>query len=209
MSATLQRPHSEPHSQRPQSLDRRKVVVHAEGPADRAVNIAVAGVVPEHLLDGGEIVHLAIKPSMWSVLLVSGRWILLGVAMYFFSCSEWCPLQFHWYVYQAGFWIALGRLGWAVLEWVSTLYVLTNLRVMRLRGVFNVELFECRLQRVQNTFLTLSFAERLIRIGTITFQTAGQLGTASWRMVAHPWEVHEQVVAAIHRAQDRISPGAV
>jgi uncharacterized membrane protein YdbT with pleckstrin-like domain len=153
-------------------------------------------------------VHLAIKPSMWFVALSSFRWVALGVAMMVFSTSDWSPGQFKWYIYYAGCWIALGRIGWSVLEWVSTLYVLTNYRVMRLRGVFNIDLFECRLRNVQNTFLTASFAERILRIGTITFQT-GSAGTASWRMVARPWEIHEQVVAAIRRAQDRNGNGSV
>jgi uncharacterized membrane protein YdbT with pleckstrin-like domain len=101
--------------------------------------------------------------------------------------------------------VAGARLAWAILEWVSRLYVLTNHRVMRIRGVFYVELFECALSRLQNTYATFSPLERLSRTGTITFQTAagGPGGTASWRIVSRPLEVHEKLREAIRREQNR------
>jgi uncharacterized membrane protein YdbT with pleckstrin-like domain len=99
-------------------------------------------------------------------------------------------------------------MGWATLEWVSRLYVLTNRRVMRLRGVFNVELFECALSRIQNTYVTLSVGERATRTGTVTFQTAGGPGAeASWRIVARPLEIHERLREAIGRANRRNGNG--
>lgn len=192
MTATLDRPRSTP----------RDVKVHAEG---NAVKLASHAVVPEHLLDGGEIVILAIKPSMWFVPLVSARWILAGIGLMALGMSEWSPPEFQWYFLRAGAWAAVLRIGWAILEWVSTLYVLTNHRLMRIRGVFHVELFECRLKKIQNMYLSLTLAERLTRTGTLVFMTAAAAGggSAMWRIVARPLEVHEQVVAAIRKAQDR------
>ena len=77
--------------------------------------------------------------------------------------------------------LMIARLSWAVLEWVSRLYVLTNRRVMRIRGVFNVEMFECPLDRIQNTEVQLSITERLVRVGTVMIETAGTWGQASWK----------------------------
>ncbi len=108
--------------------------------------------------------------------------------------------------------MSLIRLGWATLQWVSRLYVLTNRRVLRLRGVLDVVLFECPLHKIQNTWLTLSLAERLTRVGTITLQTAGGSatsgGTASWRLISRPLEVHEKLRSAINRAQNRGNDGS-
>ena len=93
-------------------------------------------------------------------------------------------------------------MGFAILEWASRLYILTNRRVMRIRGVFNVNLFECSLLKIENTDVTLSWFERLFGLGTVSFATAGTGPyETSWTCVARPLEVHEQVRAAINRAR--------
>ena len=100
--------------------------------------------------------------------------------------------------------VALGaaRVGFALLQWVARLYVLTNRRVLRLMGILNIDLFECPLTKIQNTYLTLAWYERLTGLGTIAFATAGTGGIeASWAYVNHPLEVHERIRSAIHRAQ--------
>jgi hypothetical protein len=92
--------------------------------------------------------------------------------------------------------------GVAALQWVSRLYVLTNRRIMRLTGILNVDLFECPLTKIQHTYLTLAWYERLTGVGTIAFATSGTGGTeASWTHVQNPLELHERVRSAIHRAQ--------
>ena len=173
--------------------------------------MAVGEVVPAHLLDGGEVVCFAIKPSAWFVLLVSLRWVVIGLLLTVLAGMEFVPAASRWHLYQAAFWLTGARLAWAMLEWVSRLYVLTNRRVMRIRGVFNVDLFECTLDRIQNTAASLTLPERIVRVGTITFQTAGGGGgvggAASWQMVARPLEVHEKLREAIRRAQDRGNNG--
>lgn len=187
---------------------RPRVVAQSEGGG--AVLAQMEEVVPAHLLDGGEVVHFAIKPSLWFIPIDSTRWLASGLLLALAANLTWLADQ-AWYLYQAALWMCLIRLGWATLQWVSRLYVLTNRRVMRLRGVFNVELFECPLHRIQNTWLTLSLAERLTRIGSITLQTAGGSATAggavSWRMISRPLEVHEKLRAAINRAQNRGNDG--
>jgi uncharacterized membrane protein YdbT with pleckstrin-like domain len=181
--------------------ERRGLVAHAEGRGGAV--LAVPSAVPAHLLDGDEIICFAIKPSPWFVLLVSLRWIVLAVVVGLLADSRWAPAHLRWYLWQSAVWIAALRLGWAVLEWVSRLYVLTDRRAVRIRGVFNVELFECPLSRIQDTYVSLSIAERLTRIGTVTFRTASGGGGASWRMVSRPLEVHEKLREAIRKSGAR------
>jgi uncharacterized membrane protein YdbT with pleckstrin-like domain len=96
----------------------------------------------------------------------------------------------------------LVRLVVGCLQWFSRLYVLTNRRVLRVKGVLNVQVFECRLERIQNTFMSLSLPERLTGMGTIFFATAGTgLPEAAWLMINRPREVHEIIVTYIERAQ--------
>ncbi|MFH1418620.1 MAG: PH domain-containing protein [Planctomycetota bacterium] len=183
----------------------------AESPSTSAVKLPVSELVPAHLLDGGEVVHFAIKPSPWFVVLVSLRWLLVAIVLGLAALQDFFPQQYRGNMYQLAAGVAGVRLAWAILEWVSRLYVLTNKRVMRIRGVFNVELFECALDRLQNTYGTFSLPERLTRVGTISVQTAaaggGPGGTASWRIVSRPLEVHEQLRDAIRRARNRGSNG--
>ena len=166
-------------------------------------SIVAADVVPAHLLDGGEIVILAIKPSLWSVVFLSARW-WIAMLMVIVSAGwlrRFVPGLDAETIAQAAAMVILVRMGFAVLQWVSRLYVLTNRRVMRLTGIMNVDLFECSLQRIQNTYLTLTWYERLTGVGTISFATAGTSGVeASWTHVNSPLELHERVRSAIHRA---------
>lgn len=188
----------------------RHRVAQADSPTGSAIEVPVTGVVPAHLLSGDEVVHFAIKPSLWFVVLVSLRWLTIAGLLAFVASRAFFPNEYRLYMYQLAAAIAGVRLLWATLEWVSRLYVLTNRRVMRIRGVFNVELFECALDRIQNTYATFSIWERITRVGTISFQTAaaGEIGgTASWRVVARPLEVYEKLRNAIRRAQNRGSNG--
>lgn len=173
-----------------------KAVTHAE-------------LVPEHLLDGGEIVIFAIKPSLWFIVFTSIRW-LIGMAVVILlagwlksGIERLLPVN-AMFIVNAALVLGAARVIFAMLQWASCLYVLTNRRVMRLFGVMNVDVFECSLMKIQNTFLTLTWYERLTRLGTISFATAGTGGVeASWHHVNDPLEVHERVRSAIHDAQNR------
>jgi hypothetical protein len=168
-------------------------------------HIDASSLVPAELLDGGEIIIFAVKPSLWFVLLKSARW-LLGMVLTILV-AEWVgeaafPLSKGTLIQGA---VALGgaRVGLALLQWVSRLYILTNRRIMRLTGIFNIDLFECQLTKIQSTFLTMAWYERILGIGTISFATAGAGGgiEVSWVHVNDPLELHERVRAAINRAQ--------
>ncbi|HSW47053.1 MAG TPA: PH domain-containing protein [Phycisphaerae bacterium] len=166
--------------------------------------IASADLLPAHLLGGDEIIILAVKPSLWFVLFQSFRWVAaMALAVWFVGWfGHLTPFLKTPLVVNAAVAIAAARVGLAMMQWVSRLYVLTNRRVLRIKGIFNIDLFECPLVKVQNTYLTLTWYERLFGLGSITFATAGTAGfEPAWINVNQPLEVHEQVRAAIHKAQ--------
>jgi hypothetical protein len=169
-----------------------------------AGQLAQADLIPVQLLDGDEIVIFAVKPSLWYVLFTSARWLIAMAVV--IALVGWLGPQIPGLnpplVIKAALALGGARLGFALLQWVSRLYVLTNRRIMRLRGIFNVDLFECQLNKIQNTYLTLTWYERLAGLGSISFATAGTGGVeASWTNLNCPMEVHERVRSAIHRAQ--------
>ena len=100
--------------------------------------------VPQEVLDGGEIVVLAIKPSMWYLVLVSIRWLAAVAVVILLSPSlgRALPAFPDSMVMQLALGITAVRLIAALLQWSSRLYVLTNRRVMCYRGVLQVKLFE-------------------------------------------------------------------
>jgi len=161
-----------------------------------------AHVVPAQLLDGDEIVILAIKPSLWFVIFVSFRWLvamglLVAGAIWLIPQPTWQAITI-----QAAVGVAAVRLIVGLLQWASRLYILTDRRVRLIRGVFNVRVFECSLVRIQHTELRLAIHERLLRLGSIWFTTAGTgLVDAVWLHLARPLEVHERVREAINRAK--------
>jgi hypothetical protein len=169
-----------------------------------AGQLAPADLLPAQLLDGDEIVIFAVKPSLWFVLFTSARWLLImGLLIAASGWLDMVPGLNRQLVVKAALALGGARVGFALLQWVSRLYVLTNRRIMRLRGIFNVDLFECQLNKIQNTYLTMSWYERPAGLGTIAFATAGTGGIeASWTNVNNPLELHERVRSAIHRAQN-------
>lgn len=173
------------------------------GTGSESGSIDATNLVPAEILDGGEIIILALKPSLWYVAIKSARWIV-GLVL--------TLLVLHWLgagalpikkavIAQAAVVLTGARLGLALLQWVSRLYILTNRRIIRLTGIFNVDLFECQLAKIQSTFLTMAWYERILKIGTISFATAANGIGCDWTHVNNPLELHERVRAAIHRAQ--------
>lgn len=189
------------------------MMVEANAAADQS-DYAPDQALPAHLLDGGEIVELKLKPSLWFIFFESFR-MLLGTSLVVVASAPLSRLLSSVglsqpLVVKVAVAVAVFRVCIATLQWVSRLYVLTNRRVMRIRGIFNIDIFECQLSRIQNTFLRLTIYERLLGLGSIGFATAGTGGAeAVWRNLNNPLEVHERIRAAISRAKRRDNGSAL
>ncbi|HEV3129169.1 MAG TPA: PH domain-containing protein [Solirubrobacteraceae bacterium] len=86
----------------------------------------------------------------------------------------------------------------------STTYRITNQRLTIQKGLLSRELHETQLERVQNVSTRQSLPDRLLRIGTVDFDTAGEAGfDFAFRGVAAPRAVVHTVHEALHvRASD-------
>ena len=155
------------------------------------------------LLSDGETVLLVVRPSILMVPLWSleAFWIIAGMTFAFawaadFGWAAWSESQ----AFGFGL-VALSlQLLWQFLDWANRLYVLTDRRVMRRRGILQVDVFEARLDRIQQTNVLQLVRERSFGLGTIAFATAGT-GTldALWEAVADPFRIHAEVARAIDR----------
>ena len=159
-----------------------------------------------HILNDGEVVLLILKPSRWSIFFsVLPFCALLSIAT---AVAALCCLENrsqHLIISAAGLLLA-GRIMWATLVWMSRLYVMTDYRILRLAGVFSVELFDCPLRRVSQTRLTYSIRERLWFLGSIEIHPTYDHGDdlpqpAVWQTIRRPVEVHEQIRAAVNKAK--------
>lgn len=187
---------------------RREALAQAEGSGGTAVGLPMRDVLPAHLLDGGEVVHFAIKPSPWFLLLVSLRTLAAAALVGALAWTEVLMPDYRAYALQLALVVMALRLGWATLEWASRLYVLTNRRVMSIRGVVRPGMFACPLHRVQRTELTASPAERAVRVGTVHIHARpggddAVAQAADWAMVSRPDEVFERLHEAVERSRNR------
>lgn len=164
---------------------------------------SIATVLTSHLLQDGEVVLLILKPSLWFILLTALRFVAVVLILMIAAKLLETRLPGNSLAYQElGLFFLAGRIMWSVLQWMGRLYILTDLRIVRLSGVFSLEIFDCPLRKVARTRLVRSMRERLTATGTIEIIPADDsLPIDSWSTVARPLQVHEQVVAAINRAK--------
>ena len=163
------------------------------------------GSVPSGVIDGGEIVVLAIKPSMWRPVFESAVWLItccVGAAV-----LSWLgrpiPGLSPASTAQILLLVGLGRLGIAIAHWVPRWHVLTNRRLIDIRGVRSMQVDACLLVRIRNTYVHRSAAERITELGTITFvNTESTMAPRRWRSIAKPESIHVQIRKAIENALD-------
>jgi uncharacterized membrane protein YdbT with pleckstrin-like domain len=87
---------------------------------------------------------------------------------------------------------------------IQTTYTITNRRLTINTGILSRELHETRLERVQNVNSSQSLLERLLQVGTVSFDTAGEAGyDFSFRGVSEPHQIVRTVDQALRELQVR------
>lgn len=161
---------------------------------------SVASLLTRHALRDGEIVLLILKPSRWLILFntmpaIAGA-IMLLVALHFAHAPH-----FHWYVEGALF-VVGGCLTWHVLQWMGRLYLLTDQRVLRLSGIFSIEVFDCPLRRVSRTRIIRTPREQVVSLGSIEIIPSDEDRPCGvWQTIRRPIEVNEKIQSAIQKAR--------
>jgi uncharacterized membrane protein YdbT with pleckstrin-like domain len=87
---------------------------------------------------------------------------------------------------------------------MATTYMVSNQRLYIRRGILAKRIQQTRIDRVQNVNTDQSLMERILRVGTVDFDTAGTDDSDfTFRGLANP----SRVVAAVDRAQREASLG--
>jgi len=168
-----------------------------------------AHLVPANLLGADEIIILAIKPSNWFVPLASlpvaaSAAVVATVAFVVNLYHAPTPLRVIAYACAAA---ALLRMVAACWQWLGRTYVLTNLRVVCVRGLLGPAVTDVPLTRVRQADLLATLPERIVGVGTIACRTGAEGPPAVvWHAVGNPDETHRIVREAVGRAQRRNEP---
>lgn len=176
------------------------------GPTPEAeTRMTEVSVVPEHLLQDGEVVIFAIKPSGWYVLLTSAAMLvallLVAVGVHYLDMAFQIPLG-RQTIHVFCLVVAIVRLVLACMQWMGILYVLTNRRVLMVKALLRVRIHGCMLKEISETSLTYGAGERLFGVGTLLFKAeTGGMAENPWQSLSRPVEVQNEINKAIHRAR--------
>ncbi|MBI1372228.1 MAG: PH domain-containing protein [Phycisphaera sp.] len=172
-------------------------------PIDPALAPAAAA-LPADLIQGDEAIILLIKPSPWYILLGSLNTLILigvlcGVGLLINGRYGLAEYSTDGMVSLAAA-LALVRLFWQAFEWFSRTYVLTDRRIIRIKGVLQIEIFQAQLTELERPALLYSVRERLFGLGTISFTThRAVFPSAYWLMVRRPNQTHRVILETMQR----------
>ena len=166
-----------------------------------AVGVAVRRNHAEMLHDN-EIVIMMVRPSLWYVSAMSMRiTVVLLLAALVIDRTGMAGQLFDerslWSM--AGILVAM-RWVYALINWLSQLYLLTNHRIVVIRGTTKVEIFQVGLCRITEARLMSTPLQRLLGAGNIGFATGGDILPQSvWLWVANAPRVHQQILQALSK----------
>jgi len=182
---------------------RSQLASNATDAVDVAVRpIPLANLFAGEVIQHGEVVQLLLKPSRWFVVLNAlpfiGVTTLCVASMHLLDLRPFNNVVFNIQLYVL---LVVGRLMWSVVQWMGRYYILTDLRVMRLSGVFDAEVQSCPLRKISEIKLYHYFSERVLGKGTIEFVPL-EGSPLGWQSISRPARIHERVTAAVRRAQN-------
>ncbi len=154
------------------------------------------------VLHDNEIVIMMVRPSLWYVSAISMRMtvVLLLAALLIDRTGMADRL-----LTQRSLWSVVGllvglRWVYALIHWLSQLYLLTNHRIVVLRGATKVEIFQLGLCRITEARLMCTPLQRILGTGNIGFATGGDiLPQSMWLWVANAPRVHQQILHALSK----------
>jgi hypothetical protein len=167
------------------------------------VRPSLAMLLAAHILRDGELVILILRPSLWFILLSGIRFIAGVLILMTIARVETLRTNAAVHIYmELGIFAIAGRLMWAIVQWMGQLYVLTDMRVLVLSGVFHIHVFDCPLRKIARTRVLRAAHERLLMVGSIEIiPQDNDYPFGQWQTVDQPDAVNRQIVATISRAK--------
>jgi hypothetical protein len=99
--------------------------------------------------------------------------------------------------------IPLFKLVIAFLDWLNERYIITNRRVMQTRGIFNKQVSDSALEKVNDVELKQSVVGRLLRYGTVEIITGSDVGVNLFQRISNPVRFKRAMLNAKEGVQAR------
>ena len=82
--------------------------------------------------------------------------------------------------------VPLGIMIWDVLNWNNRQYIVTNRRVIQISGIFNKDVVDSSLEKVNDVKMNQSFFGRLFDYGDVEILTASEMGVNLFKRIGDP-----------------------
>jgi hypothetical protein len=154
--------------------------------------------ISRHLLrDEGEVIVDEV-PHHWVVYVVPALECLLAAAL--FALFLVSPVDLAWVPFVACF-VVLAHACWRALVEHMDRFVITNMRVFRVRGVLSQQLATMPLGRILDISVEKPFTGRLLNYGHFVFESAAQeQGLRDIRFVGRPYQRDLVIQRVVQRA---------
>jgi hypothetical protein len=179
-------------------------------PSEQATPLAkVTDALPAQLLSDGEEILLATRPSAWSIVLSCWPWVVLGggsVALLLLvtRLTGMDADGRHRPLVAALLIVVLIRLVLASIAWAGKLYLVTNLRLLTVRGLSQPEVHGVPLVHLRDVSLCISPGERVLGVGSLLIESvSGEelLRESIWQHLSNPQGIKTLIEDAAARAQ--------
>jgi len=99
--------------------------------------------------------------------------------------------------------------GWAYLQWAADEDVLTNRRVIQVRGVVNKVAADSSLEKINDAEMTQSWLGRLLNFGDLDVMTASEAGIERMRTLPDPRGFKRAMLNAKHEYELELARGGL
>jgi uncharacterized membrane protein YdbT with pleckstrin-like domain len=82
--------------------------------------------------------------------------------------------------------VPLGIMTWDILNWNNRQFIVTNRRVIQISGIFNKDVVDSSLEKVNDVKMTQSFFGRLFDYGDVEILTASEMGVNLFKRIGDP-----------------------
>lgn len=148
---------------------------------------------PRRLLTDGESVVREFRPH-WRLLVIPVLLALLGIALVVLTWNQ-VPANdtFDWVVTGLVVLLSLRYVGYPVVAWWFTSYVLTNERLIRRSGILSRAGLEIPLENINDVRFSQTVLERALRSGDVLVESAGEHGQSRFTDIPEPEEFHSLI----------------
>jgi hypothetical protein len=91
-------------------------------------------------------------------------------------------------------------------DWLNERYIITNRRVMEVKGIINKNVSDSALEKVNDVKMQQSMVGRVLGYGTVQIITGSDIGVNCFRRISNPVRFKREMLNAKERLHESVSP---